>query len=93
MNTVIIDCYGHRLDREGERFQKAEYAKIAHLIDQSGNTTYVAFDFEKVPQPIHRITAEGTATTISWGYGLWANRTSLTYDKTLNDSASIHLAE
>lgn len=94
MKNVTIDCFGNRNDREPERFMTPQGEKHAHVVDSQSGVTYVAFDRTGVAaQPIHKITVTGTVTTIWWGYGAWADRESLNYDLTKNETRNVEVAE
>lgn len=95
MRNVIIDCFGNRNDLNPERFNSMSGKKHSHLIDEASETvTYIAFDHaEKAAQPIHKIVVDGTVTTILWGYGAWANRTTIEYDLTKNETRTVEVAD
>lgn len=94
MRNVIIDCFGNRNDLNPERFNTAQGKKLAHLIDAQQHVTYIAFDRAEVAaQPIHKIAVDGTVTTIFWGYGAWANRATIEYDLTKNETRTVEVAD
>ena len=82
--TQVIDCYGW--PSTDHRFQKQK----AHFYESAtnGNNTYIRFSAAGTCA-IHKITNTGTASQISWTYGVWENRENLTYDKNLNETIAI----
>jgi len=80
---MMKDCYGYDANPE-MTFRKD---KKPYQIDSSNGTTYLRFDAADICA-IHKITVQGTVTTITWAYGAWADRATLTYDKTLNETIS-----
>lgn len=84
MAKKVIDCYGW--PNTDSRFQKQK----AHFYESAtnGNNTYIRFSANSTCA-IHKIANTSTTSTISWTYGAWANRESLTYDKSLNETIAI----
>ena len=94
MINVTIDCYGNRNDRESVHFNRISGEKFPHLIDAQTNVTYIAFaPADSGAQPIHKIVVSDNLTTIWWGYGTWANRASIVYDRTKNETRTIQVEE
>lgn len=91
-SQVRIDCYGNIEGMNSTRFLNTIGEKYPVLVDEQDSVTYIAFDVATAGnQPIHKITEDGTVTTIMWGYGEWSNRATITYDKTKNQPRTVNL--
>lgn len=88
---ITIDCYGNRLFLDQPKYMSTRGEKANVLVDEpTDRLTYMCFDkADAGNQPIHKVVKEGSVTTIMWGYGDWANRTTLEYPKTLNESMTV----
>ena len=86
---TMIDCYGHPAN--SERYQRKNFAPKPFLVEKSGNSvTYVCF-YDKPIRAIHKITVEGTLTTIAWAWGAWEDRESLEYVTPLDTPITVTL--
>ena len=73
----FIDCYGHH-DRSDRWMQKERPCDVA--TDSSGNI-YLRFD-NKANCSIIKISESDGVISTYWTFGAWADRESLTYNKT-----------
>lgn len=87
METVFIDCYGHHY-RAARWMQKERPCDVA--TDSSGNI-YQRFD-NKATCSIIRISESDGIISTYWTFGAWADRESLTYDKTPKEFAAVEVS-
>lgn len=80
----VIDCYG--FPNTSEFFQHKK--KNAYEIRSSGTKTYIRFDAAD-KCVIWCIDESAGYQKITWTYGLWADRESLTYDLDPNQLLTI----
>lgn len=87
---IQIDCYGNPNILGSRLFLSPLGKKHTTLVDSQNDTTYLAFAAASTGnQPIHRIKETGMVTETLWAYGEWDNRSSLTYELTKNQPATI----
>ena len=85
MKKVVIDCFG--FPATSEFFQKKK--KQAFEIKSVGAKTFIRFD--NADKCAMWCLDETSGAIISWTYGLWANRESLTFDLDLNQTLTIEI--
>ena len=86
--TKIIDCYGHP-NTDLERYLRQEERWSACAETASG-VIYLRFG-GGAKSPIHRIAIMDGVLTQLWAYGAWADRESLTYALSLDETMSIEV--
>lgn len=85
---MLIDCYGYLVTSQFYQNKK----KSVYETNKIGVYTYIRFSTSDVG-PIHRLDeTDPEDQKMSWVYGSWNNRASLTYETDLNTSIDIEIS-
>jgi len=82
---MTIDCYGYPIG--DSRFQKEK--RSFYELTKDGTFTYFRFSKEDVGA-IHRLEeVDASNSKLTWAYGSWNGKSSLTFDTDLNTAKTI----
>lgn len=76
---MLKDCYGFDATSSNYMRMKKQPADVEIV----GDVTYMRFSTDDIG-PIHRVTVDGSTTSIRWAYGSWSGKTALAFNADLN---------
>lgn len=82
---MLVDCYGYGITDPFYQRKKKNFYESA----TSGSITYMRFSTEDIG-PIHKLDqTDADNPVLTWTYGSWTDRATLTYSVDLNTSINI----